>query len=85
PVSSLARAATPSLEPRGPEAYLTPKELTPLGFGHPLENLWEHKVGPEMISYLDHMGVRSSSLDPVRIGYAGDSSPPPIVWVGVPS
>ncbi len=62
------------VEPRGAEAYLTPKELTPLGFGHPLENLWEHKVGPEMVSYLDNIGVKCSSLDPVRIGYAGDSS-----------
>ncbi|KAI9441760.1 hypothetical protein H4582DRAFT_2097061 [Lactarius indigo] len=36
-----------------------------------------------MASYLDAKGVKCSSLDPVRIGYAGDSSPPAILWVGV--
>ncbi|KAF8334478.1 hypothetical protein F5887DRAFT_1273561, partial [Amanita rubescens] len=71
------------VEPQGLEAYLTPKELSPLGFGHPLKNVWEDKVGPEMISYLDDMGVKWSSLDPLRIGYAGDPSPPPILWIGV--
>ncbi|KAF8333698.1 hypothetical protein F5887DRAFT_993030 [Amanita rubescens] len=71
------------IEPRGPEAYLRPKELSPFGFGHPLEDCWEDKVGPQMISYLDDIGVKASSLDPVRIGYAGDSSPPAIIWVGV--
>jgi hypothetical protein len=80
----IARSSTYAwVEPRGAEAYLTPKELTPLGFGHPLEDHWEHKVGPEVVSYLDDEGVKCSSLDPLRIGDAGDRSPPAILWIGV--
>ncbi|THU83806.1 hypothetical protein K435DRAFT_420482 [Dendrothele bispora CBS 962.96] len=70
-------------EPRGAEAYLRPKELSPLGFDHPLRYIWEDKIGPTMVSYLDNNGVKCSSLDPVCIGYAGDSAPPAIVWIGV--
>ena len=36
-----------------------------------------------MVSYLDDMGVKASSLDPVRIGYTGDLFLPAIIWVGV--
>lgn len=36
-----------------------------------------------MVSYLDNIGIKFTSLDPVRIGYAGDSFPPAILWVGV--
>jgi hypothetical protein len=36
-----------------------------------------------MVGYLDSMGVKWTSLDPVRMGYAGESSPPVIVWMGV--
>ena len=28
-------------------------------------------------------GVECTSLDPVHMGYAGESSPPAIIWVGV--
>ncbi|KAF8638736.1 hypothetical protein AX16_010459 [Volvariella volvacea WC 439] len=66
----------------GPEAYLVPKEASPLGF-HPLQEIWETTVGPAMVAYLDTKGVKWTSLDPIRMGYAGDSSPPAIVWMGV--
>jgi hypothetical protein len=36
-----------------------------------------------MVSYLDSMGVKCSSLDPSRIGCTDDPSPPTIIWVGV--
>jgi hypothetical protein len=52
------------VEPQNTEAYLTPKEPSPLGFGHPLGKLWERAVGPEMADYLGAMGVKCSSLDP---------------------
>ncbi|KAL4077475.1 hypothetical protein J3A83DRAFT_4388852 [Scleroderma citrinum] len=64
------------LEPTGLEAYPGEKELTPLGYDHPLQAIWEPIVGPAM-------GVQWTSLDPVRIGSAGDLSPPVIVWIGV--
>ena len=70
------------LELTGPEAYLLPKESSPIGL-HPLQEIWEATVGPAMVGYLDSRGVEWTSLDPVRMGYAGESSPPVIVWMGV--
>lgn len=71
------------LEPTGPEAYLIPKELSPMG-SHPLREIWETKVGPAMVVYLDFKGVKCTSLDPVRMGNAGESSSSPvIIWMGV--
>jgi hypothetical protein len=70
------------VEPTGPEAYLVPKETSPLGV-HPLQEIWEATVGPVMVEYLDSKGVMCTSLDPVRMGYAGESSPPAIIWIGV--
>ena len=72
----IARSSTDVwVEPRGVEAYLTPKELSPLGFSHALQGLWEPVIGPAIASYL--------SLDPVRIRHPDDTSPPAILWVGV--
>jgi hypothetical protein len=70
------------LKPTGPEAYLLPKESSPIGL-HPLREIWGATVGPTMVGYLDSKGVKWTSLDPVRMGYAGESSPPIIVWMGV--
>jgi hypothetical protein len=70
------------VEPRGPEAYLLPKESSTIGL-HPLREIWEATVGPAMVDYLDSKGVKCTSLDPVRMGYAGESSPPVIIWMGV--
>ncbi|KAG8812887.1 hypothetical protein FRC17_001769 [Serendipita sp. 399] len=79
----VARSSTDVwVEPRGFEAYLIPKESSPLGF-HPLQEIWETKVGPAMVEYLDTNRVECTSLDPIRMGYAGDSSPPAIIWMGV--
>ncbi|KDQ54433.1 hypothetical protein JAAARDRAFT_49387 [Jaapia argillacea MUCL 33604] len=68
--------------PTGPEAYLIPKELTPLGT-HRLNEVWEKTVGPAMDQYLQGKGVQSTSMNPLRIGIAGDSSPPAVIFVGV--
>ena len=70
------------VEPTGADAYLVPKEASPLGF-HPLREIWEATVGPAMVDYLDGKGVKFTSLDPVRMGQTGDSSPSAIVWIGV--
>jgi len=70
------------LEPTGPEAYLLPKESSPIGL-HPLREIWEATVGPDMILYLDSKAVEWTSLDPVRMRYASDSARPVIVWIGV--
>lgn len=70
------------VKPAGPEAYLIPKELIPLG-NHPLNALWEETVGPAMDRYFQEKGVQTTSMNPLRIGIAGQSSPPAIIFVGV--
>jgi hypothetical protein len=80
----VARSSTNAwFEPTGPEAYLFPKESSPIGL-HPLREIWEATVGPAIVVYLGSKGVKCTSLDPVRMGYAGElSSPPVIIWMGV--
>lgn len=43
------------MKPTGPEAYLVPKELTPLG-PHRLNAVWEQTVGPAMDRYPGERG-----------------------------
>jgi len=69
-------------KPTGAEAYLEPKELTPLGM-HRLDGVWEDTVGPAMDHYLLEKKVQCSILNPLRIGIAGKSSPPAFILVGV--
>ena len=71
------------VEPTGPEAYHEPKEISPFNSSHPLRTIWEATVGRAMVAYLDTKRVKWTSLDPVRIGYIGESSPPSIIWLGV--
>ena len=68
--------------PTGAEAYPVPKECTPAGLT-PLKAVWEKSLGRAMGEYLHDMGVQCTSLDPIRIGKAGEESPPLIIWVGV--
>ncbi|KAI9460941.1 hypothetical protein BJY52DRAFT_1117551 [Lactarius psammicola] len=70
------------MKPTGAEAYLEPKELTPLGT-HLLNAVWEKTVGPAMDLYLQGKGVQNTSMNPLRIGIAGKSSPPAVIFVGV--
>ena len=68
--------------PTGAEAYMVPKECKPAGISS-LKNVWEDTLGRAMGEYLQDMGVQVTSLDPIRIGKAGDVSPPLIIWIGV--
>jgi len=70
------------MRPTGPEAYLEPKELTPLGI-HRLNGVWEDIVGPAMDTYLLEKQVQCSIMNPLRIGIAGKPSPPAFILVGV--
>ena len=65
-----------------PEGYLPRKECSPIG-RHPLQNVWEDVVAPAMITYLESKEVKWSSLDCVRMGNAGESFHPAIIWIGV--
>ncbi|KAI0246256.1 hypothetical protein BJV78DRAFT_1364965 [Lactifluus subvellereus] len=67
------------MKPTGAEAYL---ELTPLGT-HLLNAVWEKTVGPAMDLYFQGKGVQVTSMNPLRIGMAGQSSPPAVIFVGV--
>ena len=70
------------VEPTGLESCHIPKESSPIGW-HPLREIWETTVGPAIIGYLHSKRVNWTSLDPVRMGYTGKSSPPIFVWMGI--
>ena len=70
------------VEPKGPEAYLVPKELKPVG-PHDLDRMWEPIVASAIEAYLGSQDVAWTSLDPARIGYAGGDAFPVIIWIGV--
>ena len=60
------------VEPQDAEADLTPNDLGPLGFGHPLWNIWGPTVGPEAVCCLDDRGAEfeyfALRLDPYTSG-----------------
>ena len=66
----------------GPKAYLVPKELTPLGT-HRLNEVWEDTAGPAMDRYLLEQQAQCTILHPLRIGIAGQPSPPAFILVGI--
>ncbi len=70
------------MKPTGPEAYLDPKELTPLGTHRLDSEVWEGIVGPAMDAYLSEKQVQWTLLLPVRIGLAGKPSSS-VIMVGV--
>ncbi|KAH9849331.1 hypothetical protein C2E23DRAFT_387013 [Lenzites betulinus] len=70
------------VEPTGPEAYLQPKELHPVG-PHHLDHVWEPTVASAIEVYLGSQQIEWTSVDPVRIGYADGDTFPVIIWVGV--
>jgi len=61
------------LQSTGPKAYLLTRSH-PIGL-HPLQEIWEAAVGPNLVGYLDSKGVKWTSLDPICNGYASKSSP----------
>ncbi|KAF8155668.1 hypothetical protein B0H34DRAFT_675818 [Crassisporium funariophilum] len=68
--------------PTGPEAYLIPKELEPLGT-HLLQGVWEDTVGPAMESYMQEKGVKCTSMTPLRVVVEGQASSNAVVLIGV--
>ncbi|PWW72935.1 hypothetical protein C7212DRAFT_359997 [Tuber magnatum] len=68
--------------PRGPEAYLPYKELRPVG-SHPLTAIWEDNLALEIHNILEWRSIQWTSTDVVRIGIAGESVAPVIIWIGV--
>jgi hypothetical protein len=56
--------------------------LIPLGT-HPLNAVWVKTVRPAMDIHFQEKGVQNTSMNPLRIGIAGQSSPPAVILVGV--
>jgi hypothetical protein len=50
------------------------KEFRPVG-NHPINQAWEDYLAREMFDLLDSMKVERTSVDIVRIGYAGGYFP----------
>ncbi|KAJ1301764.1 hypothetical protein OPQ81_008993 [Rhizoctonia solani] len=73
---------TPWKPPTGPEAYRVIKELRTVG-NHALLKVWEDKLALDIHKVLDMMEVNWTSTDVVRIGKAGESLPPVVLWIGV--
>lgn len=67
---------------QGPYTFVEAKVLTPLG-SHPLNGVWDETVSGEMESYLQEQDVQYTSMTPLRIGVAGQDSPPAIIFMGV--
>ncbi|KAJ7457634.1 hypothetical protein B0H11DRAFT_2160733 [Mycena galericulata] len=79
----VARTSTaPWHVPTGPEAYLVPRELRPVGH-HALKEVWEDNLVLKVHDLLDSMRVNWTSIDVLRIGNAGQASAPVILWIGV--
>ena len=70
--------------PRGPEAYLKPKELRIVGV-HEIEDIWEDDLAPGIHAILEQKNIDWSSTDVVRMGYVGEPSGDVILWIGVRS
>ncbi|TFY52100.1 hypothetical protein EVJ58_g10202 [Rhodofomes roseus] len=70
------------MRPTGPEAYLVPKGLMPLG-SHSLATAWEDIVSPALSRCLDEKGVNFLTMTPARINIVDQPSHPVVVLVGV--
>ena len=68
--------------PTGPEAYLRPKTIRP-AWQHKLQDLWEEELGPQIHHLMEDKGVRWTSTDVVRIGYATEATAPMVIWIAV--
>ncbi|KIY45506.1 hypothetical protein FISHEDRAFT_76683 [Fistulina hepatica ATCC 64428] len=84
PVLVARTSTTPWEMPTGPEAYRRVKELRPVGnHALKLQEAWEGNLPPKLFALLDSMKVKWTSTDIVRIGNAGESFAPVILWIGV--
>ncbi|KAF8837533.1 hypothetical protein BDN67DRAFT_185210 [Paxillus ammoniavirescens] len=78
---SIYHTGIPWPRPTGPEAQRVPKEARPI-FIHPIAPVW-HKLGRQVYEYFDSVGLRWTSIDPVRFAEVGKEAGPLFLWVGV--
>lgn len=67
--------------PTGPEAQRVPKEARPVCI-HPIAPVWR-KLGQRVYEYFDPVGLKWTSIDPVRFAEVGKEAGPLFLWVGV--
>jgi hypothetical protein len=77
----VARTGTPWKAPTGPKAYRRIREPRVVG-NLALMEVWEGNLDLKVFALLDGMKVKWTSIDVVRIGNAGESSAPVILWIG---
>ncbi|KAI0732063.1 hypothetical protein C8Q72DRAFT_882828 [Fomitopsis betulina] len=70
------------MRPTGPEAYLVPKGLMPLG-SHSLATVWEDIVSPALSRCLDEKEVNFLTMTPAHVYIVDQPSHPVVVLVGV--
>jgi len=79
----IARTGMTEWKPQtSPEAYFVPKTIRTAG-KHQLQGLWEKELGPQIHQVMEENGVRWTSTDVVRIGYATEEAAPMVIWIGV--
>ena len=78
---SIYHTGDPWPRPTGPEAQRVPKEARPI-CNHPIARVWR-KLGQQVYEYLDSVGLRWTSIDPVRFAEVGKEAGPLFLWVGV--
>ena len=82
PVLIARTGSIPWERPKGPEAYLKPKELRGVS-GHKIQDSWGGTLAPKILAILAERNVDWSSLDVVRIAYADEYPGDVIVWIGI--
>ncbi|CUS13998.1 unnamed protein product [Tuber aestivum] len=65
-----------------PPGYPSAKWLRTVG-NHPLGNIWEGNLAPQIHKILESRAVKWTSTDVARIGLVGELLPPVIIWIGV--
>ncbi|ETW78096.1 hypothetical protein HETIRDRAFT_454139 [Heterobasidion irregulare TC 32-1] len=78
---SIYHIRDPWPRPTGPEAQRVPREARPI-CNHPIARMWR-ELGKQVYEYFDSVGLRWTSIDPVRFAEVGKGAGPLFLWVGV--
>ncbi|KAI6117954.1 hypothetical protein F5141DRAFT_591568 [Pisolithus sp. B1] len=78
---SIYHTGDPWPRPTGPEAQRVPKEARPI-CKYPIVDVW-HELGRQIYKYFDSIGIKWTSIDPVRFAELGKEAGPLFLWVGV--
>ncbi|KAK7047555.1 hypothetical protein VNI00_006323 [Paramarasmius palmivorus] len=82
PSTPILIARTSNTSWKKPTSPEDDKELRPVG-NHAIKNIWESNLAHKVHACLNSAKVQWTSTDVVRIGKAGESFAPVILWIGV--